>query len=200
MTSAAEPRIRTRLAGNFTTCRFELDRPLREGGAVIFRDKDRAEGSALARELLGLADVKSVKIGGSYVWVTRGSFDDWPAVARKVADLLRGSIRSGRPAVDPGLPSNMPPPEEIRRRAEEVLEAQINPAVAAHGGVISLVDVKDATLYVRLGGGCQGCGMALMTLKQGVERAFREAIPELDEVLDVTDHAAGANPYHSPSR
>lgn len=197
--TAAEPRIRTRLAGNFVTCRFELDRPLREGGAVIFRDKDRTEGSALARDILALADVRSVKIGGSSVWVTREGFDDWPEVTRQVAALLRDWIRSGRPAVEPGTPSNMPSPDEIRRRAEEVLEAQINPAVAAHGGVISLVDVKDGTLYVRLGGGCQGCGMAMMTLKQGVERAFREAIPELDEVLDVTDHAAGANPYYSPS-
>ena len=72
----------------------------------------------------------------------------------------------------------------------------MNPAVAAHGGRISLVDVQDDTVYIRLEGGCQGCGMAEATLKQGVEVEIKQAVPSITAVLDVTDHAGGSNPYY----
>ena len=78
----------------------------------------------------------------------------------------------------------------------QVLEERINPAVAAHGGHISLVDVQDDTVYIRLEGGCQGCGMAEATLKQGVEVEIKQAVPSITAVLDVTDHAGGSNPYY----
>lgn len=82
----------------------------------------------------------------------------------------------------------------------EILAEQINPAVAGHGGHISLVDVRESTAYIRLEGGCQGCGMANVTLKQGVERVILDAVPEITEVLDVTDHAGGNNPYFQPGK
>ncbi len=81
-----------------------------------------------------------------------------------------------------------------------VLDNEINPAVAAHGGLISLIDVKENVVYLRLGGGCQGCGMADVTLKQGIEKSIRFAVPEVGEILDVTDHASGRNPYYTPSK
>jgi Fe/S biogenesis protein NfuA len=81
-----------------------------------------------------------------------------------------------------------------------VLEEKINPAVAAHGGHISLVGVQDETAYLRFGGGCQGCGMVNVTLKQGVERVIFEEIPKITKVMDVTDHAAGQNPYYQPGK
>ncbi len=81
-----------------------------------------------------------------------------------------------------------------------ILDDQINPAVAAHGGHIALVDVQGERVYVRLEGGCQGCGMANVTLKQGIETALRREVPEITEVLDVTDHAGGTNPYYQPSQ
>lgn len=197
--TTSEARITTHLTSNLVTCRFRADRTLFAGGPVFYRAKEQAGSSALARKLLELEGVVAVKIGADTLSVTRDSYEDWPSVTRKVVPLLREQIASGQPAVAPGTKSNMPSAESIRARAEEVLEAQINPAVAAHGGVISLIDVKDATIYVKLGGGCQGCGMASVTLKQGVEQAFRDAIPELDDVLDTTDHASGTNPYYSPS-
>ena len=78
----------------------------------------------------------------------------------------------------------------------QVLDERINPSIASHGGHISLIDVKDNNVYVRLEGGCQGCGMADVTLKQGIEVMIKEAIPEIEEVIDVTDHANGRNPYY----
>ena len=83
---------------------------------------------------------------------------------------------------------------------QELLDTQINPQVANHGGYVQLMDVKDNTVYVLLGGGCQGCGMVDVTLKQGIEVLIREAIPEIERVVDTTDHAGGANPYYEPSK
>ncbi len=82
----------------------------------------------------------------------------------------------------------------------ELLDTQINPAVAAHGGYIALVDVEKDTVYIRLEGGCQGCGMADVTLKQGVEVEIKRAVPSIAHVLDVTDHGGGENPYYQPSK
>lgn len=87
------------------------------------------------------------------------------------------------------------PTGEIADRVREVLDTQVNPAIAAHGGMISLVDVEENDIYVEMSGGCQGCALSRMTLRQGVERMLREAVPELTAVHDVTDHASGENPY-----
>jgi Fe-S cluster biogenesis protein NfuA len=82
----------------------------------------------------------------------------------------------------------------------QVLDERINPSIASHGGHISLIDVKDDRVYVRLEGGCQGCGMADVTLKQGVEVEIKNVVPSIIAVLDVTDHAEGSNPYYSPGK
>ena len=83
---------------------------------------------------------------------------------------------------------------------QRVLDQDINPAVATHGGWVSLLDVKDQVAYIQLGGGCQGCGMADVTLKQGIEVRIREAVPDIREVVDTTDHAGGTNPYYRPAK
>ena len=87
------------------------------------------------------------------------------------------------------------PTGPIADKVRSVLDEQVNPAIAAHGGLISLVDVDDTDVYVEMSGGCQGCALSRMTLRQGVERMLREAVPELTAVHDVTDHASGENPY-----
>ena len=107
-------------------------------------------------------------------------------------DGLMGSgfkIESGRK-----LPPNLSGP--LVEKVQAVLDQQINPTVASHGGYVSLIDIKDDTVFLQFGGGCQGCGMVDVTLKQGVETAIKEAVPEIAEVYDVTDHANGKNPYY----
>lgn len=88
----------------------------------------------------------------------------------------------------------------LAQQVLQVLTAQINPAIAAHGGRAELVAVEEGTAYVRLGGGCQGCGMAPVTLGQGIEVAIRDAVPEIAQVVDVTDHASGTNPYFESAK
>lgn len=87
-----------------------------------------------------------------------------------------------------------------REIMEKLLEEEINPMVAGHGGFITLIDIKDNRVYLEFGGGCKGCGMIDVTLKQGVEVMVKENLPSILEILDVTDHANGTNPYYQPGK
>jgi Fe/S biogenesis protein NfuA len=88
------------------------------------------------------------------------------------------------------------PTGDLADRVRQVIDTQINPSIAAHGGSVSLVDVRDTVVYLNMSGGCQGCGMASVTLSQGIRRILGEAIPEITDIQDVTNHGAGANPYY----
>jgi len=85
-------------------------------------------------------------------------------------------------------------------QVQTVLEQQVNPAIASHGGGAELVSVDGTIAYLKLMGGCQGCGMAQVTLRQGIERILLEAIPDLSGVIDVTDHASGTDPYYQAAK
>jgi Fe/S biogenesis protein NfuA len=89
---------------------------------------------------------------------------------------------------------------DVPQRVIQVLDQEINPAIAAHGGYAELVAVEGSVAYLRLSGGCQGCGLAAVTLSQGIEVAILDAVPEISEVVDVTDHASGDNPYYEAAK
>ena len=132
-----------------------------------------------------------------------------------VANLTGAQLAMSKSLVNPGLSidnPNSPSPEilgtgtpadlsgPIPERVEQVIEQQINPAIAAHGGTAELVAVEESTAYVRLGGACQGCGLAGVTLTQGIETTILEMVPEILQVIDVTDHNQGDNPYYEQSK
>lgn len=107
------------------------------------------------------------------------------------------------PAVPPPTPPTMPGSgldTDIARRVTAVLDRDVNPSIASHGGHAELAGIEGATAYLRLGGGCQGCGMATVTLSQGIEVAITQAVSEIDRVVDVTDHASGTNPYFEQAK
>ena len=110
----------------------------------------------------------------------------------------------GAPAPRPTAAASSAPlgelDSDVARRVVAVLDRDVNPSIAAHGGHAELVGIEGATAYLRLGGGCQGCGMATVTLSQGIEVAITEAVPEIDAIVDVTDHASGSNPYFEPAK
>jgi Fe/S biogenesis protein NfuA len=110
-----------------------------------------------------------------------------------------GGFQFSAPVVaKPGPKAAPEGPEGERWRAiQQLLDEEINPAVAMHGGQITLMEVDGSRVYVEMGGGCQGCGQAKVTLKSGVERMLFERFPDITEVLDVTDHASGTNPYYA---
>ncbi|MFN2145460.1 MAG: NifU family protein [Anaerolineales bacterium] len=87
--------------------------------------------------------------------------------------------------------------DPIANKVQQVVDDQINPGVAGHGGWVLLLDVKGDTAYVEMGGGCRGCAISQMTLKDGIERIITEEVPEITRVLDTTDHASGENPYYT---
>ena len=97
----------------------------------------------------------------------------------------------------PNLKGSPPPADaDLAERVRYVLETEVNPQIAAHGGRATLVEIAaDKSVILRLGGGCHGCGMADVTLKQGIERTLRKHFPEISAVRDATDHASGHNPY-----
>jgi len=90
--------------------------------------------------------------------------------------------------------------DPVVAKVVDVLAVQINPQIAAHGGFAELVAVEGSIAYLRMGGGCQGCGMAAVTLSQGIEVAILDSVPEITEVVDVTDHAGGTNPYYQAAK
>ncbi len=112
-------------------------------------------------------------------------------------DWVESEAGSGFHVESPQIVSigSAPPTGPVVGRIQHVIEHQINPAISSHGGRISLVDVRDDVAYVQMSGGCQGCGMAKVTLTQGVRKMLLESVPELTDVQDVTDHASGDNPY-----
>jgi len=89
--------------------------------------------------------------------------------------------------------------DPLAAAVQRLIDEEINPALASHGGFVHLLDLQGGVAYVELGGGCQGCGMAHVTLKRGIEARIREAVPEVTGVVDSTDHAGGANPYFRAS-
>ncbi len=89
---------------------------------------------------------------------------------------------------------------EVAQAVLRVLEESVNPGIAAHGGRAELVAVEDGAAFLRLLGGCVGCGLATVTLSQGIEVAIRDAVPDIVRVVDVTDHASGTNPYYEPAK
>jgi Fe/S biogenesis protein NfuA len=101
-------------------------------------------------------------------------------------------------AVGPGGKREWEDP--LAQRIQQVIDTMVNPGVAGHGGFVELLDVRDRTAYVRMGGGCQGCGMASVTLKQGVSKLVKQHVPEVEDIIDATDHAGGSNPYYQPSK
>jgi Fe/S biogenesis protein NfuA len=100
----------------------------------------------------------------------------------------------------PGAGRKSVPSGPLAERVKEVLDSQINPAIASHGGAIDLIDVQGTEIYFEMTGGCQGCAMSRMTLRQGVERMVRQAVPEITVIHDVTDHSSGDNPFFEGPR
>ncbi|HEY2812592.1 MAG TPA: NifU family protein [Acidimicrobiales bacterium] len=117
-------------------------------------------------------------------------------------DLPSNPDQGGLVLRNPNRPSvpRLGDPIELTGTTEEkvrqLLDQQVNPAIAAHGGFASVVKVEGETAYITMGGGCQGCAMSAMTLREGIESAILAAIPEVTEVVDTTDHSVGENPYY----
>ncbi len=140
-------------------------------------------------------DDVSVDGGGFKVLVDRRSAERLEGATVDFVERLNESGFEVRPAPGAAAPGYDAPKGPIAEKVKAVLDTQINPAVASHGGQIVLVGVEGTEVYMEMTGGCQGCAMSRLTLRQGVERMIRQSVPEVTAIHDVTDHASGENPY-----
>jgi len=186
-----------------SSCRFIVEKVLLPEGFIRFKDKDRAKGSALAERLFAVDGVLGVMIKDHEVTVTSRMPVDWRQAGPLIGTAIREHLKTGQPAVSEEALKNISGEDILRQKVQRFLDEQVNPAIASHNGSISLVDVQGSNLYIQMGGGCQGCGMANVTLREGVETSLRQNFPEIGEILDITDHASGESPYitsHYPER
>ena len=191
-TSPADPNI----------MRFVLERDVQAGAQATFSDADAAQGASLAETLFAIAGVKMIDVAGAVVAVVKAADSDWDTLKRSIADALRSSMtRSDAPL---GLMAKSVgqarTDAEVRLAVQDVLDRQANPAIARHGGNVSVIDVRDGVVSIRMSGGCQGCASSAATLRGGVEKMIRAAVPEVRDIVDVTDHAAGKTPYFEVGR
>ena len=128
----------------------------------------------------------------------RGATIDWLDDPFGGDGLRVDNPNTPSPAIDAPPPADLS--GDVAQRVIQVLDQQVNPSIAAHGGRAELVAVEQGTAYLRLGGGCQGCAMATVTLSQGIEAAIIQAVPEITSVVDVTDHQSGTNPYFEAAK
>jgi len=143
------------------------------------------------------ADDEVIDVGGFKVYIDSQSV---PLAEGATVDYASGLNESGFKITNPKTAAAPNPTGPVAEKVQQIIDSKVNPGVASHGGHVSLVDVKENIAYLKFGGGCQGCGMVDVTLKQGVEVMLKEAIPELKGVMDVTDHAGGQNPYYQPEK
>lgn len=175
-----------------------VDRPVLDGYSYWCASQaEAARWSPLVSALFEAGGVESVLIHEASVTVTRDgtgrqSDDSW---ARRFGATIRQHLESGRPAMAESFLASLPDEEQIREGLQAVIDREVNPSIAGHSGQITLTAVKGNTAYIKMGGGCQGCSASSLTLRNGVEQAFRAAVPLLGALLDETDHSAGNNPY-----
>ena len=176
-------------------CRFTVDRPVHSGSAS-FNSAEEAKDNDLAAKLFLIPGISRVELDGYNVAVSQSGAEDWPQLGKRIGSAIRNFLNP-----PPEIPEgDRLPPDHVRTRVQQVLDEMINPGVASHGGFVELLDVQDDNVFIRMGGGCQGCGAADVTLKQGIERLIRENVPQVREILDTTDHGSGQNPFYAASK
>ena len=138
--------------------------------------------------------------GGMTVWIPAGSIVKLKGATLDVPsrDGQGGLVLRNPNHPDPlGMDGAIELTGSIEDKVKQLLDAHVNPALASHGGFAELVKVEDTAVHISMGGGCQGCAVSAMTLRDGIEKAIREQIPEVTEVVDTTDHDAGDNPFYT---
>lgn len=145
-----------------------------------------------ADDALGLSEDLPVVVPADAVDKLRGATLDH---VEPTGLLLRNPNRPKAPVVPTGA---VHLEGSVEDRIQQLLDGEINPMLASHGGFATFDRVEGSTAFLSMGGGCQGCGLAKMTLTEGIKTAIEDAIPEIDQVVDITDHAAGDNPFFAP--
>lgn len=175
---------------------FVLDEPVQTGASIRF---DPPGEAPLARALFAIPGLCRVEANGNTIWVKKQARADWTVLKPAAAAAIRQTLdETDAPlGMNEDSAQETDPDAELLLAVVGLLDRQVNPSVAAHGGKISADRVENGTLYLRMSGGCQGCAASSVTLRNGVERMLRAALPHIREIVDVTNHAEGDNPYYA---
>jgi len=185
-------------------CKFVVSEPLVQG-LRRFSSPAEAQGSPLAEAIFAIPGLGASEliVSGNIVTVVKQNATPWQAVGKTIGAAIRSALASGAP-VAPAAPKPAGGPtvadDALYEQVAKLFDERVNPMVARHGGHVELIDVQDAVVMLRMGGGCQGCGMADVTLRQGIEGMLAQFVPDVRGIVDITDHATGANPYFQASK
>ncbi len=177
-------------------CKFIVDRPMFTDGTFNCRDKKAAQGSPLMEALFEIDGIREISVSGNTLSITKSTPEPWVDLRDRISTVFREQIDSGKQLISADVTKKEASEEHIRQKVEHLFETEINPSLAMHGGRVELADVVGTSVHVRLAGGCQGCAGARMTLHNGIENVIRRILPDVTEVVDVTDHTGGETPYY----
>ncbi|MBN65681.1 MAG: hypothetical protein CMA74_04750 [Euryarchaeota archaeon] len=192
---AQEIRIRGEPTADPQKCRFVLEAEVLSRSPVSFDKESDTSKAPLAEKLLALPYIAGVSISGSAVTLTGDNVESWPAIGKEIGGVIREQIKSGEPAVEEEVMDIGD--ADLFTQVNLLIKNDVNPSIAAHGGVITLHSVNDGKAFVTMGGGCQGCTASSITLKQGVESYIVAKVDGVNEIVDMTDHSEGENPYYT---
>lgn len=200
-TTTQDIRIRGEFTPDPASCRFIVSRDIfPDDWTFQFRSPADAPGSTLIEAIFEVEGITDVKIHRDTFTISKQSTDPWPKVAGKLIPVLKEHILAGESVLDAEKRESLksaPLDQNVRELIETILAENINPALSSHGGWVKLDRIEGQDVFVEMGGGCQGCASSRATMKFGIERAIKEAVPSVRNVIDATDHDAGTNPYYS---
>lgn len=176
--------------------RFVLDAPVQAGAASTSFDGPTGD-APLAGALFAVAGVRGIAVDGAAIHIRKSAAARWEDMKAPIAAAIRATLASAAQPLGAAPEESLGNHDDARMLAavRDLLANRINPSIARHGGSITVERVSDATVYLRMTGGCQGCAASQLTLRGGVERILRGALPDLQGIVDVTDHDAGTLPF-----
>ncbi len=191
--------IQGQLMAQKNVCKFTISHPVYMRGRAYCSSAAMAGSSALLQALFALEGVRQVMVTEHSLTVEKLGDEPWPQLGKKIGALIRSHAKPDEPLIadDEVHPAPNVRDGEIQRQVYDLIKAEINPQIASHGGYVDLDRVTNGVVYLRMGGGCQGCSAASLTLKMGIERTIYTNIPEVNDIVDVTNHDAGSNPYYT---
>ena len=180
------------------TCKFIVSRILHPGGPFFFVNKERAAGSPLGERLFALPGVSNVLIAESVVTICKEPTTSWLGLKAAIGTAIRTQLLTGVPAILETVYTGIQGRSDVELNTviQELLDKEVNRSIANHGGKISIVEIREKKLFIKMSGGCQGCASSQVTLRQGFEVMLKRVTPEIKEIVDTTNHAAGKEPFY----
>ena len=181
------------------TCVFIVSCVVHPGGPFFFENQKQADGSPLCEQLFAISGVTNVLIAESVVTVCKKPTVSWAELKASIGTAIRMQLRTGMPAILEMLNhsgAQRRSDAELNTAIQSLLDNEVNRSIADHGGKISIVEILKGKLFIAMSGGCQGCASSQVTLRQGFEVMLKRVAPEIEEVVDTTNHAAGKQPFY----